>query len=90
MKNVEYSNHALRNMITRRATDEEVVDVISTGAVAPGRKGRLIATKVLTRGYLWQSTYYPHKEVQVVHTQYQPAITVVTVRTRYGFWAGAE
>lgn len=88
--NVDYSNHARRNMITRGATEEEVVDVIRTGAVATGRQGRLIATKVLTRGYLWQGTNYPHKEVQVVHTQGQPTITIVTVKTRYGFWAGVE
>ena len=77
-------------MIARGATEQEVVGVIRTGAVAPGRNGRLIATKVLTRGYLWQGKNYPHKEVQVVHTQGQPTVTVVTVRTRYGFWTGVE
>ena len=88
--NVDFSNHARRNMIARGATEEEAVDVIRTGAVATGRLGRLIATKVLTRGYLWQGTHYPHKEVQVVHTPGRLTITIITVRTRYGFWAGVE
>ena len=87
---VEFSNHARGHMSARGATEEEVIDVIRTGSAAPGRHGRLIVTKVLTRGYLWQGIDYPHKEVQVVHTQGQPPITVVTVRTRYGFWAGIE
>ena len=77
-------------MIDRGITEDEVVDVVRTGDVTPGRHGRVIATKVLTRGYIWRGADYPHKEVQVVHSQGEPSITVVTVRTRYGFWAGAE
>ena len=77
-------------MIERGATEEEVVDVVRSGDATQGRHGRVIATKVLTREYVWRGTDYPHKEVQVVHTQGEPSITVVTVRTRYGFWAGAE
>jgi hypothetical protein len=87
---IQFSNHARRNMIGRGATEEEVVDVIKTGAVSQGRQGRLLATKVFTRGYVWQGTDYPHKEVLVVQTQGEPVITVVTVNTRYGFWAGVE
>ena len=77
-------------MSARGVTEEEVLDVIRTGSVASGRLGQLIATKVLTTGYHWQGSDYPHKEVQVVLTQGQPQITVITVKSRYGFWAGVE
>ena len=87
---VDYTNHARRHMRARGVTEEEVADVIRTGSVAPGRLGRLITTKVLTTGYHWQGSDYPHKEVQVIHTQGQPQITVITVKSRYGFWAGVE
>ena len=87
--NVDYIDHAKLQMRVRGATEEEVVDVLRTGVITPGRGGRLVSVKVLTAGYHWQGRHYPHKEVQIVYSQWEGTTTVITVKTRYGMWEGA-
>ena len=77
-------------MRRRGVTEDEVLQVLTTGTLGHMREGRQIKVSVFTAGYRWRGNAYPHKEVQVVHLIDQGEIIVVTVISRYGHWEGTS
>ena len=87
---VSYINHARMQMSVRGATEEEVVETLRSGVHTPGRLGRQIRVKVFTAGYQRRGRDYLHKEVEVIYAEREDTVVVVTVKTRYGMWEGAN
>ena len=87
---VYYSLHASDNMEKLEVSEAEIEDTLFTGAISSAKLGRLMATKVFTEGYMWQTSYYPHREINVVHVVEPRGITVITLIVRYGFWRGTS
>ena len=87
---VYYSLHARDTMKELEVSEQEVEETLVTGTISPAKRGRLMATKVFTEGYMWRTRYYPHREINVFHVVEPRGVTAVTIIVRYGFWRYAS
>jgi hypothetical protein len=81
MKEIVFSNHALRQIAERGASREEVNQAIRTGRVEPARHGRTIYRLNVEFDAIWAGKHYRIKQVAPVVAEEEERIVVVTVYT---------
>jgi hypothetical protein len=84
-KFIEFSQHALDNMIDRGASKEEVEIAIRTGESSPAKKGRLSFRKNFSYNTIWKGKLYQVKQVMPIVVEESDRFVVVTV---YVFFIG--
>lgn len=78
-KPIEFSRHALDNMIDRGASAEEVEFAIKTGEYSPAKKGRLSFRKNFSYNAVWKGKHYRVKQVMPIVAEEPDRLVVVTV-----------
>lgn len=83
MKPVRLSGHAREQARYRGATEQEVVEAISTAPWSPAERGRLECRKGFPYGQLWNGRLYATKQVRPIFVDEGDQIVVVTVYVYY-------
>ena len=85
IKPIEFSQHALDNMMDRGALKEEVELTIRTGESLPAKKGRISFRKNFNYNNIWKGKYYQAKQVLPIVVEEPDCFVVITV---YVFFIG--
>ena len=87
---IRIDSHTLERAEERGTTEEEIKDVILTGANVPAKHGRLAKAKVYAFKQKRLGHYYERKRVEVFYVIEGDAIVTVTVYVFYGDWEQAD
>ena len=82
-KPVRLSGHAQRQLRSRGATMQEVVEAIGTEPWRPAELGKLECRKDFAYNALWNGKHYATKQVRPIFTDEPDEIVVVTVYVYY-------
>lgn len=83
MKPIRLSGHARQNLHYRGATEQEVIEAITTSAWRPAELGRLECQKDVAYGHIWNGKRYATKRVRPIFVEESGEIVVVTVYVYY-------
>jgi Domain of unknown function (DUF4258) len=83
MPTIEFSKHALEQMIERGATEAEVRLAIEQGDTEPAREGRTMHRKNIDFGADWRGRHYRSKQVAPVVAKDGDKLIIVTVYVFY-------
>jgi hypothetical protein len=83
MKPIRFSNHAREQMRYRGATEQEVIEAISSAVWEPAELGRWECRKEFAYGKEWNGKFYALKQVRPIFVEEQDAIVVITVYVYY-------
>lgn len=86
-KPVNFSQHALDQLVDRGTTREEVKQAIEQGEEIPAKKGRLAFRKNFPFQSKWKGKYYEVKQVMPIVIEESAQWVVVTV---YVFYIGSK
>ncbi len=81
---IQIDPHTLERAEERGASEEEIKDVIDTGAVIPARRGRLGKAKVYDFKQKRHDKHYEQKRVEVIYTLEKDTVVTVTVYVFFG------
>lgn len=85
---IQIDPHTLERAEERGTSEEEIKDVINTGASIPARYGRMGKVKTYNFKQKRHGQYYEQKRVEVFYTIERDVIVTVTVYVFYGKWEG--
>ncbi len=83
MKPIQFSKHALEQMIERGADKDSVSETIRVGETVPAKKGRLGFRKNFQFNRLWGGRTYAIQQILAIVAEEADALIVVTVYTFY-------
>ena len=87
MKLIEFSQHALDQLVDRGTNRKEVEEAICRGESIPAKKGRLGFRKNFPYSAMWRGRYYETKQVMPIVVEESQCLVVVTV---YVFYFGGK
>lgn len=82
-KPVRLTKHAVDQCKERGATEQEVVEAVSSGVREPAKMGRLLCRYNVPCTSTWQGRTYSVKQVAPVIKEEEQEVVVVTVYTFY-------
>ena len=82
-KEIRLSGHARQQLVSRGATEQEVVDSIRTVAWQPAVRDRLECRKNFPFNAQWNGVHYASKQVRPIFADEPDEIVVVTVYVYY-------
>lgn len=85
---IQIDPHTLERAEERGTNEEEVKDVINTGASIPAKHGRLGKAKVYDFKQERLGKLYDQKRVEVIYVLETEVAVTVTVYVFYGKWEG--
>lgn len=83
---IQIDPHTLERAEERGTNEDEIKDVIHTGAAIPAKYGRIGKAKVYDFKQNRHNKYYEHKRVEVFYLIEEDKIITVTVYVFYGIW----
>lgn len=82
MKHIIFSDHALKQMIERGASKEEVINAIRSGERLPAKHGRVAYRHNFQYNKKWGNRFYYVKQIMPIVKE-EKSIIVITVYTFY-------
>lgn len=83
VKPIVFSRHARQQMLERGASEEEVIEAISSGEPIPAKHGRVAYRRNFRYNRTWGDRRYPTKQVMPIAKHEHGQIVVITVYTFY-------
>jgi len=83
VKPIRLSGHAKEQLLFRGATENEVIEAISTSTWGPAELGRFDCRKDFPFENIWNTKYYKIKQVRPVFVETENETIVVTVYTYF-------
>lgn len=83
---IQIASHTLDRAAERGATEQEIKDVINTGAPVGARQGRQAKAKVYDFQQMRHGKWYEQKRVEVIYVIEGSTAITVTVYVFYGKW----
>lgn len=87
LKEVEFSQHAIDQIVDRGTSKDEIKHTIQEGEEIPAKKGRKAYRKNLPFESYWKGKYYSTKQVIPIVKEESNRIVVITV---YVFYFGGK
>ena len=87
LKEVEFSQHAIDQIVDRGTSEDEIKHTIRVGEEVPAKKGRKAYRKNLPFESYWKGKYYSTKQVIPIVKEESDRIVVITV---YVFYFGGK
>lgn len=85
---IQIDSHTLGRAEERGASEQEIRDVIETGAPVSAKRGRLGKAKVYEFGQMRHNRQYDQKRIEVFYVAEGDKAITVTVYVFYGKWEG--
>lgn len=82
MKHIIFSEHAIKQMIERGASKEDIIQTIRAGEKLPAKHGRIAYRHNFQYNSKWGNKFYHIKQVMPIIKE-EKSIIVVTVYTFY-------
>jgi len=82
MKGIIFPEHAIKQMVERGASKEEVIQTIRNGERLPAKRGRIAYRHNFQYNSKWGNKFYHIKQVMPIIKE-EKSIIVVTVYTFY-------
>lgn len=82
-KEIKFTKHALKQANDRGSKPEEITDTILTGKLKSVKYNRFSAVKVFEYDEIWEGSLYKRKEVNVIFTEEDDRLIVITAIMRY-------
>ena len=77
------SEHTKEQLVFRGATEEEIIEAISTSSWQPAELGRMECRKDFVFENYWNKKYYKTKQVRPIFVKEDNKIIVITVYTYF-------
>ena len=82
-KPIRFTNHSLINISRRGATQEEIIEAITTEEWTPAMENKMECNKNFPYNNVWNGTTYAIKRVRPIFVDEPDEIVVITVYTYY-------